>query len=76
MAKEEKNLVAYCGLYCSACSFKVAYDENDKRHILEMPAHYDQYKDKPLQFCPGCKLDEQGSKCEIRNCAKNKGLNH
>jgi hypothetical protein len=74
--KNNRSLIACCGLYCGACSFKVAYDEKNRAHVLSMPARYNKYKEMPLQHCPGCKLDDQPSSCEIRDCVKNKGLDH
>ena len=68
------NLLAYCGLYCGACSFKVAYDEKNPQHIKNMPAKYDQYQNAELEFCPGCRLDKQRGACKIRNCAMSKNL--
>jgi hypothetical protein len=73
MAKDV-NLLAYCGLYCGACSFKVAFDEQNRQHLKEMPAKYDQYKNAELEFCPGCRLDHQRGSCKIRNCAISKDL--
>lgn len=70
------NLLAYCGLYCGACSFKVAFDEKSREHIKNMPEKYDQYKNAKLEFCPGCRLDNQRGDCKIRNCAISKGLIH
>ena len=70
------DLIGYCGLYCGACSFKVAHDENERGHLLCMPSHFDKYKDMPLQPCPGCKLDRHGSDCKIRDCAKSRELSH
>jgi hypothetical protein len=74
--KKNINLMAFCGLYCGACSFKVAFDEKSREHIKNMPAKYDQYKNAELEFCPGCRLDSQHTDCKIRNCAKSKGLTH
>ena len=74
--KGNSDLIAYCGLYCGACSFRVAYDENERGHLLCMPSHFDKYKNMRMQSCPGCKLDKHGSDCEIRNCAKSKKLSH
>ena len=34
------ELIAYCGLYCGACSFKLAYDENDKEPVLLTKANF------------------------------------
>ncbi|MDH5185626.1 MAG: DUF3795 domain-containing protein [candidate division WOR-3 bacterium] len=71
-----KNLIGYCGLYCGACSFKAAYDSNDRRHIMPMPSKYDRFKNEELRFCPGCQSDKMGKDCKIRNCAVNRGLAH
>jgi hypothetical protein len=68
------NLIAYCGLYCGACSFKVAFDEKNRLHLKDMPSKYDQYKNAELEFCPGCRLDNQRGGCKIRNCAISKDL--
>jgi hypothetical protein len=38
------SLIAYCGLYCGACSFQVAYETEDRKHIDSMPSRYDKYK--------------------------------
>lgn len=70
------NSLAYCGLYCGACSFKVAFDEKNPQHLKYMPSKYDKYKNDELQFCPGCRLDNQCGSCEIRDCAKGKALNN
>lgn len=37
-----------------------------------MTKKYDENKDLPLQFCPGCKLDNECGICNIRNCIKSK----
>ena len=71
-----KELIAYCGLYCGACSFKLAYDENDKEHINHMPVKYEKFRNIPLEFCPGCKLENKCGDCAIRNCAVSKNLNN
>lgn len=70
------DLVAYCGLYCGACSFKMAHDESEPLHVTSMPSKYDEQKDKPLQFCPGCRLDNQCGDCAIRECAIGKHVTH
>jgi hypothetical protein len=75
MSKNNK-LIAYCGLDCGACSFKVAYDQKNNQHVKDMPSKYDKYKDTPLQFCPGCKLDNQDNGCEIRDCARSKNISN
>jgi hypothetical protein len=70
------ELIAYCGLYCGACSFKVAFEENDKEHLMAMPAYYDKFKHKPLEFCPGCRLENQCEPCGIRDCARDKKIEY
>ena len=68
------GLIGYCGLYCGACSFKVAFEENDRDHITNMPPKYEEFRDKPLEFCPGCRLENQCGKCDIKDCAEEKKL--
>lgn len=70
------ELIAYCGLYCGACSFRVAFEENDREHITQMPAYYDRLKNEPLEFCPGCRLENKCGECDIRDCAISKGIEH
>lgn len=71
-----KDLIAFCGLYCGACSFKVAYDTNNRVHLNFMPEKYAEYKDAEIQFCPGCRLDNHHSGCKIRACAIEKGFSY
>lgn len=68
------ELIAYCGLYCGACSFRVGYEENSREHIVCMPSIYDEFKSKPLEFCPGCRLENQCGDCDIRECARGKKI--
>ena len=78
MKNENNNsMLAYCGLYCGACSFKVAYEENERAHLAAAPSKYDKYKNEPLQPCAGCKPDPDScGDCGIRTCAKAKGYRH
>ena len=72
------SMIAYCGLYCVACSFKTACEEKDMRHILAMPGKYDKHKTAPLEApCAGCKPDPDScGDCGIRTCAEAKGVGH
>lgn len=74
----DRTVVAYCGLYCDACCFRVAVRDLDGRHFMNLPEKYVWAKDMALDAeppCPGCKAeDSQCSECKIRNCAKEKGL--
>jgi hypothetical protein len=69
-------LIAYCGLYCGACSFKIAYDENNREHLLDLPSFFEVAKDAPLQYCAGCKTDAGCSECSIKTCAISRHLDH
>jgi hypothetical protein len=75
-ASMSNNLIAYCGLYCGACSFRVAYESSNNEHITRMPSQYDHLKNITLEYCPGCKLDNQCGDCDIRDCARSKGIEH
>lgn len=70
------SLGAYCGLYCGACSFKVAYETKDRRHLQSMPSVYDKYKNDALDNCPGCRLENKRGECRIRDCAVEKGIDY
>ena len=72
----KRNLIAFCGLYCGACSFRVAAQDNDRRHLQDMPAKYDAYKDAPMDVCPGCRQESRDGRCAIRDCARERGLMH
>ena len=70
------ELIAYCGLYCDACSFKVAFEEQNREHLLRMPEKYDYLKNTPLEWCPGCRLENRCGECAIRDCAIEKRLEY
>lgn len=70
------DLIAYCGLYCGACSFKVAFEENNREHLTCMPSKYDYLKGTPLEACPGCRLENRCGECVIRDCTIEKSLEH
>lgn len=70
------ELIAYCGLYCGACSFRLAFLENNRNHIEKMPSCYDHLKNDPLEYCPGCRLENKCGECKIRDCAIEKNYHH
>jgi len=70
------ELIAYCGLYCGACSFRLAFQENNRKHIEVMPSCYDNLKNNPLEYCPGCRLENKCGECRIRDCAVENKYNH
>ena len=70
--------MAYCGLCCTACSFKVAFESGDRRHVGAMPARYDRMKALPFSelACEGCKGQNICGECDMKDCAAAKGLEH
>jgi hypothetical protein len=71
------DLTGYCGLFCGACSFKVAFDEQDRSHLAGLPGKLSEYAGAPLQFCPGCRSDDSlCDECGIRECARAHALEH
>ena len=71
----DKNSIAYCGLYCGACSFKQAFLQKDREHLNHMPGYYDGYKNIPLEEdCPGCRMENICGDCPIRDCARAKDI--
>lgn len=74
--EKTKPIIAYCGLYCGGCSFKVAYETNDRAHLLGMPEKYNCFKEGPLEPCEGCRADNFSSECAIRICAVDRALEH
>lgn len=76
---ENLDLVAYCGLYCGACSFKLTVDERERAHVLSLPPRYDKAKAEELDPCPGCRNEAAAcgsDPCEIRACARARGISH
>ena len=69
-------LIAYCGLYCGACSFQTAYETSNKKHIENLPSIYDKYKTMELENCPGCRLENKCGECKIRDCAIEKKIDY
>ena len=72
--QSDDSLIACCGLYCGACSFRVAFEENDRKHLIRMPAKYDKFKDAPMDRCDGCLAGECGH--GFTGCAAAHGVEH
>lgn len=69
--------LAYCGIYCYQCSHVVAFETNNREHLLAMPEKMDKYKNLSLSeygTCPGCKDANLCGDCEIKDCASLKGI--
>lgn len=69
----ERNMLAYCGLYCEQCSFKTAHDEQDPKHLAHIPYPFTQ-KDLTEYNCGGCKGYCICGPCKIRPCASAKNI--
>ncbi|MCK8060281.1 MULTISPECIES: DUF3795 domain-containing protein [unclassified Fusibacter] len=70
------KLIGACGLYCGGCDNYLAFQEGQE-HLLKTDKYLTPAIDKLK--CNGCNSDslsEHCSKCEIRKCAHNKGLEY
>jgi hypothetical protein len=68
--------IAYCGLNCEACSFRVASLEKDASHLDNLPARYERLKPariEDMELCLGCRHDTEPGPCHMRECAKGRG---
>lgn len=72
-----KDMLAYCGLYCELCSFKTAHDERDPRHLDAVPyaferqalGAYDCENWKGHCICGPCAIKDCASQKDIDSCA-------
>ena len=69
----QPNMLAYCGLYCEQCSFRSAHDENDLKHLENLPFPFE-IKDLSVYNCEGCKGFCICGVCRIKPCALEKGI--
>lgn len=72
----DAHQLAYCGIYCPQCSFRVVYETQNREHVLSMPSRYDRLKDSPMDeyACECCKGDNICGPCEMRDCAADKKI--
>jgi hypothetical protein len=82
------EMVAYCGLNCSTCRIYLATREKDPKKQREMREgiaryvreHFDsKIRVEDITDCDGCtaesgRLFSGSKKCEVRKCAREKGL--
>ena len=82
------EMIAYCGLSCRTCPIYLASRETDKNKknelitfiIQECREYYGiEYTPKDINDCDGCKSNggkifSGCSKCNVRNCAIEKGI--
>jgi hypothetical protein len=69
----KENMLAYCGLYCEQCSFKLAHDEQNNEHLKYIPYEFIQ-KDLSEYNCEGCKGYCICGQCKIKDCASAKNI--
>jgi hypothetical protein len=76
--EDPKHILASCGIYCSECSFKVAYETQNRAHISAMPTKFDKFKEMEMdQFhCEGCTPENTFADCKIKQCAMARKLEH
>lgn len=76
--KFDGNDIAYCGLWCPACSFRVYSETGDGAHIAGLPERYEHLKQltREQMACGGCKSEDCDCdpNCAMRSCAPGRGL--
>ena len=79
--KDNKKFVAPCGLYCGACSIRVAHNRKDATLLAAMADGVSIYLGHKVEAddlaCEGCLSDVVSiscRECKIRDCAATKGL--
>jgi hypothetical protein len=72
--ESDKKLAAVCGLYCEACSWFIATNEDRERlKRLANQLHFSEEESK----CYGCRSDKRlpyCEKCMMSACAKERGI--
>ena len=76
--KELNQILAPCGIYCPECSFRVAYETQNRAHLTPMPAKFDKFKGMELeQFnCAGCISENKFADCKMKQCVTARKLQH
>jgi len=71
------NMLAYCGLYCEQCSFKIAEQENNMKHLENAPRALIKSEHIVLSDykCECCKGNSICGACRIKACASTKAIN-
>ena len=70
----DSYMLAYCGLYCLQCSGKLAYEENDRKHLENIAFAWAKKKDLAEYNCECCKGRSICGHCEIFPCASEKDI--
>ncbi len=73
--KFDIKMLAYCGLYCEQCSARVAFAEQDLKHVEHISAKYKRERSKLSDYdCGGCKGRCICGSCKIKDCASVKNI--
>jgi hypothetical protein len=67
------KMLAYCGLFCEQCSFKAAHDEQDDKHLKQIPYPFTK-QDLSKYNCECCKGFCICGPCKIKPCASAKNI--
>ena len=84
MDTELEKLIAPCGLYCGACSIRLAGKRGDLKLLKQIAEVLTIQQGQPIQAkdlaCDGCLSNEVVAvvcrNCELRACALQKGFRH
>ncbi len=66
------RMLAYCGIYCQQCSFKIAAQTGDLQHLQALP--FEVPFDLTAPACESCKGKSICGPCAIRDCASSKAF--
>jgi len=84
MDSEQEKLIAPCGLYCGACSIRLAGKRGDLNLLNQIAEVLTAQEGRPIRredlACDGCLSNEVVAivcrDCELRACALEKGFRH
>lgn len=84
MDSEQEKLIAPCGLYCGACSIRLAGKRRDQQLLAQIAEVLTIQQGQPIKVedlaCDGCLSSDVVAivcrNCELRACALNKGIRH
>ncbi len=82
MAGRQDDLIAPCGLYCGACTIRLAGQRGDAKLLAQIAEALTIQQGKPIRMedlaCDGCLSSEVVAivcrDCELRSCALRKGF--
>ncbi|MCD8349482.1 MAG: DUF3795 domain-containing protein [Planctomycetaceae bacterium] len=67
--------LAYCGIYCEQCSGRVAFLEQDWKHLENFSPKFKAGRPNLSDYdCEGCKGRNLCGSCKIKDCASEKNI--